>query len=748
MEDQTNLKKARALGLSKESLAALYGETEDPTLARKFRAEISDARSRSDLNAAHELAAKAAKEMPKKIEFPLTKAQIFRAMNCNIDSEALLNRLFDQNTARARVIPLLADAKRALGDIDGAEELLNQMAPEDEGHEDALLSKLRLTKMRGDLPKALELAELSLTLYPKQLRIVREHADTLCQVLRYHDAAMLLDTHLAISAPEDGLFLARSDVAMLAGHFSLAAQILEHAPKDAETYKRYRRLDELQRLGNARSSALIGTRCLTITIEKDMDALDPQEHLTLADLRFVNEDWRGALRHYRLSGVNKSRNRMRTMRIATSHFRLLEFDACRKAIERVLSQSPKSIDALTLRAQLDLIQGNIETSLATSRTLFDTPDPRRMQHGVRLYKAYMRCERGTDAKAVMGEMLALAQDRFEPELLQCLLQFGEAKTAFELCKPWAAAAQGNPEFANLMTLIERDSALQFDIPHRIVQPDVPTSNRALDLLEMRKVGKRNATPAHQLAVPAALMKAWELSDQDELSFDVWQGIVRRATQSSSQMSQHTTHASEIEQFTDFPEPDALGQFSQDRTPLIIATSHFGPLVSSTLTDNLLADHDPVYLRTQQLDGLRESLLITTNSNSSQAAIALVNALRAGKSVSCAVDAPAYWQSNGASDVGGSGTIFGCPITISATPVKLAIAFKAPIFWIQPVWQDGRIQFEVQRMEQPNPDLPFRQAANAWAQEYLALIENLMRSGPENQNLNAPMWQHVLFNSGA
>ena len=70
-----------------------------------------------------------------------------------------------------------------------------------------------------------------------------------------------------------------------------------------------------------------------------------------------------------------------------------------------------------------------------------------------------------------------------------------------------------------------------------------------------------------------------------------------------------------------------------------------------------------------------------------------------------------------------------------------------MFWIQALWVKGRIEFQIEQMDLPSKHMPFQQAADLWAQSYLKRVEMVMKSGPENQDLSAPMWQHLTYSGG-
>lgn len=747
MDQFSKNKTLRALGLSKDVISALYDDPEDPGKIAEFRDLIAEARAIGDLNAALKIATSAEKSLPRTPEFSIIRARTLMAMNCFVDAAQILERLHAKHPKQSHITVFYAQTLTRLGETDKAHALFTSVSADQDAFADAQLGLLRALKSHRQVQAALVFGGDAIAAHAGHLPLVREHADTLIQAHHYDTAIALLDKNLAISGHADGLFLLRADIALQMGNLPLAERILKHCPKGVETLKRYRQLDEMQQTGPERMTVFAKVQCIEILGENEPEQLNFNDNMRIADLRFLIGDWREALRHYRLSGVNKSRNRMRTLRIASCHFRLLEFSACEKALDRALAQSPLSPDALSLRAQIDLLQGNLDRYLSTTQQLFDQKGRRQMHHGVRLFKAHIRRLNPAAADAVMAQMLETAKIRFEPELIRCLLQFSNAETAQDISAPWRKNARQNPEFAKLLDAVAV-AANAVPQPEKAPPPERARETQSFDPSALAKIGKRANKPAQNLPVPNALIAAWELADQADITFETWQNLVRRATRCSSDMAARTPTQKDIQAYTDFPDSAALGAYANGNAPIILATTHFGPLVSSALETNLFQHHKSLYLRTEHLHGLRESTMITTNGDPQMAAVALVKAIKSGISVSCAVDAPIFWQSNGKTQTGASGHIFGRPVTISATPVKLALAFGAPIFWLQPLWKDKRITFEVEQMHQPDPDIPFQETADAWAHNYLQRLEKVMRSGPENQNLNAPMWQHLVFHGDA
>lgn len=669
------------------------------------------------------------------------RAQILRMMMSLTDAKAVLSKHVQSHSDDRQARQLLIETARVLGDFDDVNALLV-----DDSSSEMAIAKIKLALAQGDVAKALQLSQSAYATWPQDRGVLTVHCDVLAKNLRHKEAASLLDAVLQ-NEPEDHVFIVqRAQLAVSVNDLDTANALLQSSLPTLQALQIQLNLDALSGRPNSAAYVRINARMGQLLSVEDDGASSFQTHLDLGDLLYIKEDWRGALRQFKLADANAGQNRMRSMKVARCHYKLLDFTACRAALTRVLEQVPNSLDALSLRATIDTIEGRSAESIATLEHLFALQSARKMAFGVKLMRSYMRIEKLDQAHRVQAELVGLGKTQFEPELVEVLLQFGAANDAFEVCTPWAQNAFESGVHLDLFRTVETMTKCSFGCPeqnaHRlpVLQKGDPS-----DIQSMAAIGARLDQKASGLPVPLAVNAAWAVSDHTDMGFRMWQRLARMATANTRRVSHIAPRAQDIAEFTDFPDRSALGVHGQTTGPLIFMSSHGGPSVSCALDEGLLAGRELAYLRTHTVDDRQKDRLITVGYNPQNAAKALVQALAAGKTIGMAVDSPTLWQSGGRSGKGATGTVFDVPVTISTTPLKLAHAFGVPMIWVQPLWRDGRITFEIEEMDVPPKDMPFQDAANIWAADYLARVARVMCSGPENQDLSAPMWQHLAYN---
>ena len=670
----------------------------------------------------------------------LTKAQLFRSVQCLTDARDLLSAQIRTQPDNLKARLLLLEVARSLNDAGLAAKVAGKLTGRD-----SAIAGLKLSIATGDTPQAWLQSQQAILLWPDDPVIVSMHCDVLTQRLELRAAADLLDTELGKTPEDHVLFMKRAQVALAVNDTQTAARMLKKTLPTPQVFQVHQRLDEVFGKTRAHSDKQINARLAQLLALEAEGKVTCAVHMEMGDLLFVKGDWRGALRQFQLAEADSGQNRARTMKVARCLYRLLDFKSCRHALQRVLDKAPHRTDALVLRANTDLIEGRSADSIETLKQVFDIPDARQISHGVRLFRALMRIEDVQGAADVKERLISMSDQRFEPELIDCLAQFGSADAAFDLCVPWAKAAVSNGVHTDLLRAVEQASKRSFGLdwpqPSGFAEPATGFKTGQ----KLAEQGGRKPGKVTDLAVPLSLKTAWHVSDHQKIGFDAWQAVARLATQNIRRQSNQAPRREDIAEVTEMPDRSVLGKYANTDQPLILLSSHAGPAVASALNDTLLAGRAIAYLRRQPVDDRQEDGLISVGNDLQAAAKELVKAVSCGKTVGLAVDSPVLWQSGGRTAKGAHGTLFGVPVTISATPLKLAQAFDRPMFWLQPLWRDGRIVFEIEEMAVPDKSMRFQEAADIWAADYLARVEKVMRSGPENQDLSAPMWQHLVYN---
>jgi hypothetical protein len=68
--------------------------------------------------------------------------------------------------------------------------------------------------------------------------------------------------------------------------------------------------------------------------------------------------------------------------------------------------------------------------------------------------------------------------------------------------------------------------------------------------------------------------------------------------------------------------------------------------------------------------------------------------------------------------------------------------RVPSLWWQPLWKDGRIIMEIERLPDPQSGDNFDTWFERWSAAYLERLGKVMRGDPENLNLPLSIWQNA------
>lgn len=678
-------------------------------------------------------------------DLSVIKARVLRNMQCFQSARSILEASLKRIPVNEDARLMLGDTLRSLNEFDAAFDVLS-----DGGDASHAVARLKLMIEYGDVHATLAFGQMASARWPNDMTLQVLCAQTFVRDLQADKAVQLLDSALGRDPASHAVRHARIDLALRQNDLDAARTMLVTTTDGLASLQLWQRLDGLSGSASDATDARIVQRVKAIHDAAPSTGLTHRAHLELGDLFFLKGDWKQALEHFRSSGANTGRNRARAMKMARCHYRLLNFEACRRALERILKQNARSRDALVLRSTLDLIEGRIDEHFAQLTGQFNTVSHRQVFDGVRLFRSYMRIGDAASAGSVLKRMAGLSEKVFEPEYVNCLVDFNHVQAAVAYCRHWAKDAADSRLHEDIFQTVEGLGGVSFGVEWN--QPlqgheAVGGARRKRELRELQALGNGKAPDANGLPVPISLNVAHRICADDTVPFATWQRRARTATQVIRKASHLGLSQQDIAAFAKIPDRSVLGEYAETQQPLVLVTSHCGPPVCSALDTNILVGRKLAYLRTQAVQDRQKERLIEVGHDPQKAAVALVKAVSSGTTISLAVDSPVLWQSGGRYDSGARGMIFGVPVTISASPLKLCHAFNAPMFWIQALWVKGRIEFQIEQMDLPSKHMPFQQAADLWAQSYLKRVEMVMKSGPENQDLSAPMWQHLTYSGG-
>jgi hypothetical protein len=75
--------------------------------------------------------------------------------------------------------------------------------------------------------------------------------------------------------------------------------------------------------------------------------------------------------------------------------------------------------------------------------------------------------------------------------------------------------------------------------------------------------------------------------------------------------------------------------------------------------------------------------------------------------------------------------------------RLAQSRNIPTFWVQGLHQNKRIQIQLERLPDPNPNEDSNEWGHRWTDAYVKHLEIIMTGPPENVAPNAPAWNRFM-----
>lgn len=165
------------------------------------------------------------------------------------------------------------------------------------------------------------------------------------------------------------------------------------------------------------------------------------------------------------------------------------------------------------------------------------------------------------------------------------------------------------------------------------------------------------------------------------------------------------------------------------------TTHLGPIAGyvNTMQNNGRPFRGFGFAGPDQVVGDAPPMRIASNVVDRASALReLVEEIHKGTVIGFAQDTPQPKESL-------SFEFLGRTVSVSMLVPRLAEKHGAASIWCQPLWRDGRIVLEMERMPDPEPGEPSEQWCRRWCEAYLAKMEIVMRGNPQNLNLGPGIW---------
>lgn len=171
--------------------------------------------------------------------------------------------------------------------------------------------------------------------------------------------------------------------------------------------------------------------------------------------------------------------------------------------------------------------------------------------------------------------------------------------------------------------------------------------------------------------------------------------------------------------------------------MILASAHIGPMYAGPLALELLGVQSRWLASTPSVakTAYASSLISTSEQDDMEVAKAFMLSLRKGFSVVIAVD--------GAINLAAPRVPFeGQEITYSSFAARTAFRMEVPSAFAAPKWNNGRIEFFIRKLPDPEAGESADDHAERWRKAYLAALREYLGGPPENLRLSGGIWRHI------
>jgi tetratricopeptide (TPR) repeat protein len=260
----------------------------------------------------------------------------------------------------------------------------------------------------------------------------------------------------------------------------------------------------------------------------------------------------------------------------------------------------------------------------------------------------------------------------------------------------------------------------------------PDLSRALDEL------RADAEPIAETTI--GLDWAWEIADRRTMDRDAWRKAIDWGTKAHNLMLRiWLTDASRNTEIGALFAPfdrSALETLPRD-SGCLIAGSHLGPIAAGTYFATTTGRRFRIFGKggPEAIVGDGPLVRIPSNSNVTQSLREILREFDSGGMVGFAAELPKKHDSRRM-------PFLGRDISFSLLAPRMIWKRRVPSLWWQPLWKDGRIVMEIERLPDPQNGDAFDTWFERWSAAYLERLGKVMRGDPENLNLPLSIWQNA------
>ncbi|WP_170122005.1 tetratricopeptide repeat protein [Breoghania corrubedonensis] len=640
----------------------------------------------------------------------LKKATLLRQAGWLVESDRLL-RSIASDTPQLQLARI--ESALALGRIDTARSALQALWDRGDQTARIALDLIRTLRMEGDLTQARIFAETAVGVLPDAPTPLTTLLDLCLEMNDRETADRLLEEMPPGMRDKPALRQLLAKIALRDEDFEGAATSHIEAAGDASVPT----IEFNAALAVARSAITERDTVQSIfgrlegLLDRKAASLPP---FTISMLRArmlaAAGDWKKL--HPLVTSLEKEQPRLLELTLlrARAAFELARFDEAGAAVARVLENNPLDAPAARLRNALLLLQGKIEQYFEINIARAANP-------------------------AAMTETDYV-------ELVKNLLMAGRNDRAADLLKYPPRHFRNSERIGFQRQLMTGDSTFAEPDRERVTQePDIATipGKTLARLLDFND----ETALAGDVLIPS-LWIAWMMRSDAKESFDDWRRVALAADHVYEAIRQKPRFGApprEVLHDTDYAE---LGERMRNRLPTLIVTSHSGPAMLSLMLERF--ETIRYFVQPFQKDWIHsiKANTIRFAGHKNDTAVEIVRNLRQGNSIYSLPDLPVSIVKMHDPSTMAVGTLFGQPYPILDTFPKISRAMRIPSFWVQPVWREGKIHIDIERLPMAEPGEAEDVWCARWAQSYLDRVEALLASGPENQSLRLPVWRYFLL----
>ena len=250
-------------------------------------------------------------------------------------------------------------------------------------------------------------------------------------------------------------------------------------------------------------------------------------------------------------------------------------------------------------------------------------------------------------------------------------------------------------------------------------------------------------PADPNVPEDALQWAWELADKSAWTWQDWRAAVDWGYRAHLLLANWWICAAgptrEIRALTDAPDLTEMRRAIGNDRGCVLVGSHLGPIAAAV---QLFQTFGPPFrvlggAGGGQLDPRAEPIVIPTQKNPIATTREVVSELSRGSIVGVVNDFLVADQNSKRSVVV---SFLGRRIVLSTFAPRLIRRSAVPSFWCVPLWRDGRIVIELERLPDPIENEPEDIWISRWNDAFLANLERVMRGHPANLSLGDGVWR--------